>query len=126
APNLAQFSHRNIRPAARRLQAWSALAPRHRSLCAPPICYSNGVKMTLLTPLLNGGSVAFPANATKVDLSEWFGKLAPTWYSVGPTLHLAILDKAKSQPDVPNIHSLRFIASRRAAPPIHVHARPRG
>src|SRR5262245_35986752 len=120
-PNLVPFSHRNMLAAARRLQAWFDLVPQDRCLCASPICYSNGVKMTLLTPLLTGGSVAFPANATKVDLSEWLGDLAPTWYSVGPTLHLAILDKAKSQPDVRTMHSLRFIASGGAALPIDVH-----
>jgi acyl carrier protein len=105
--------------AAKRLQGWFDLTPQDRCLCASPICYSNGVKMTLLTPLLTGGSVAFPANATKVDLSEWLGELAPTWYSVGPTLHLAILDKAKSQPDV--MHSLRFVASGGATLPVDVH-----
>jgi oxalate---CoA ligase len=120
-PNLVPFSHRNMLAAAKRLQGWFDLAPQDRCLCASPICYSNGVKMTLLTPLLTGGSVAFPANASKVDLSEWFGELAPTWYSVGPTLHLAILDKAKSQPEVRDTHSLRFIASGGAALPIDVH-----
>jgi oxalate---CoA ligase len=120
-PNLVPFSHRNMLAAAKRLQGWFDLTPQDRCLCASPICYSNGVKMTLLTPLLTGGSVAFPANATKVDLSEWLSELAPTWYSVGPTLHLAILDKAKSQPDVRNMHSLRFIASGGAALPVDVH-----
>jgi acyl-CoA synthetase (AMP-forming)/AMP-acid ligase II/acyl carrier protein len=120
-PNLVPFSHRNMLAAAKRLQGWFELTPQDRCLCASPICYSNGVKMTLLTPLLTGGSVAFPANATKVDLSEWLGELAPTWYSVGPTLHLAILDKAKSEPEVRNMHSLRFIASGGAALPIDVH-----
>jgi acyl-CoA synthetase (AMP-forming)/AMP-acid ligase II len=120
-PNLVPFSHRNMLAAAKRLQGWFDLTPQDRCLCASPICYSNGVKMTLLTPLLTGGSVAFPANATKVELSEWLGDLAPTWYSVGPTLHLAILDKAKSQPDVRNTHSLRFIASGGAALPVDVH-----
>jgi acyl-CoA synthetase (AMP-forming)/AMP-acid ligase II/thioesterase domain-containing protein len=120
-PNLVPFSHRNMLAAAKRLQGWFDLVPQDRCLCASPICYSNGVKMTLLTPLLTGGSVAFPANASKVDLSEWLGELAPTWYSVGPTLHLAILDKAKSQPDVRSTHSLRFVASGGAALPIDVH-----
>jgi non-ribosomal peptide synthetase component F len=60
------------------------------------------------------GQRRFPPTP-KVDLSEWLGDLAPTWYSVGPTLHLAILDKAKSQPDARTKHSLRFIASAGAA-----------
>lgn len=120
-PNLVPFSHRNMLAAAKRLQGWFELTPRDRCLCASPICYSNGVKMTLLTPLLTGGSVAFPANASKVDLAEWLGDLAPSWYSVGPTLHLAILDKAQSQPDARTMHALRFVASGGAPLPMDVH-----
>jgi oxalate---CoA ligase len=120
-PNLVPFSHRNMLAAAKRLQGWFELMPQDRCLCASPICYSNGLKMTLLTPLLTGGSVAFPANAAKVELSEWLGELAPTWYSVGPTLHMAILDKAKSRPDVRSMHSLRFVASGGAPLPADVH-----
>jgi oxalate---CoA ligase len=119
-PNLVPFSHRNMLAAAKRLQGWFDLTPQDRCLCASPICYSNGVKMTLFTPLLTGGSVAFPANATKVEPSEWLDELAPTWYSVGPTLHLAILEKVRSQPKMRN-HSLRFVASGGAPLPLELH-----
>jgi oxalate---CoA ligase len=120
-PNLVPFSHRNMLAAAKRLQGWFELAPQDRCLCASPICYSNGVKMTLFTPLLTGGSVAFPANASKVDPSEWLGELKPTWYSVGPTLHLAILEKVQSNAEPKSMHSLRFIASGGAPLPMDVH-----
>jgi len=46
-----------------------------------------------------------------VELSEWFGTLRPTWYSAGPTLHLAVLEKAQLRPDARTMHSLRLISS---------------
>ena len=110
-PKLIPFSHRNMLAAADRLQAWFKLTPQDRCLCAGPVHYSHGLKVTVFTPLLTGGSVAFPKNASLVDISEWLGALKPTWYSAGPTLHLAMLQKAKSRPDARSMHSLRFIVS---------------
>jgi oxalate---CoA ligase len=114
-PNLVPFSHRNMLAAAARVQSWFALTPQDRCLSVSPIHYSHGITTTVLPPLLTGGSIALPANPSLVDLSEWFGTLAPTWYSAGPTLHLAVLEKARAWPDARSLHSLRFISSAGAA-----------
>jgi acyl-CoA synthetase (AMP-forming)/AMP-acid ligase II len=110
-PKVIPFSHRNMLAAADRLQAWFKLTPQDRCLCAGPVHYSHGLKVTVFTPLLTGGSVAFPKNASLLDISEWLGTLKPTWYSAGPTLHLAMLEKGKSTPGARSMHSLRFIVS---------------
>jgi acyl-CoA synthetase (AMP-forming)/AMP-acid ligase II len=52
--------------------------------------FSHGLTFTILAPLLSGGSVAFPASFTQVNLTEWFEELKPTWFSASPTTHLAI------------------------------------
>ena len=67
--------------------------------------------MTVFTPLLAGGTVAFPIDASKFDYSEWFGSLNPTWYSAGPTLHRLVLDQIKSKAAAKTNHSLRFVVS---------------
>ena len=46
-----------------------------------------------------------------IDPSEWFGDLKPTWYSAGPTLHLAVLEKMQERPDARSMHALRFVSS---------------
>ncbi len=120
-PNLVPFSHRNMLAAKERLQTWFALMPQDRCLSVTPVCYSHGLKVSVLAPLLTGGSVAFPASASKVDLSEWLGALRPTWYSATPTLHLAVLEKARSLPDARTMHSLRFVSSAAAPLPREVH-----
>jgi len=122
-PNLVPFSHRNMLAVTERLQTWFELTPQDRCLNVSPVYYSHALTTTVLPPLLTGGSVGFPANATNVDLSEWFSDLRPTWYSAGPTLHLSVLDKAQGRPDALTMHSLRFISSAGAPLARDVHER---
>ena len=110
-PHLVPFSHRNVLASAERVQKWFDLRPEDRCLSVSPIYYSHALTTTLLPPLLTGGGTAFPANAMTVDLAEWLGALRPTWYSCGPTVHLAVLDKARAQPGLRMLHSLRLISS---------------
>ncbi|WP_147023465.1 AMP-binding protein, partial [Microvirga aerophila] len=110
-PKLIPFSHANMLAAAARLKAWFDLTPLDRCLSVSPPYYSHGLKVTVFTPLLTGGSLVIPASAAAVDLPEWFDGLRPTWYSAGPTLHRAVLDQAKSTADVQAIHTLRFVVS---------------
>lgn len=110
-PKLIPFSHSNMLAAAVRLQAWFGLTPSDRCLSVSPPCYSHGLKVTVFTPLLTGGSIAVPSNSAVVALDEWLDVLRPTWYSASPTLHTAILDKARSLGNVQAAHSLRFVVS---------------
>jgi len=110
-PNLVPFSHRNMLAVTERLQTWFGLTPQDRCLTVSPVYYSHALTTTVLPPLLTGGSTAFPANATNVDPSEWFGDLKPTWYSAGPTLHLAVLEKLQERGDARRMHCLRFVSS---------------
>ena len=110
-PKLIPFSHRNMLSAAARLKAWFNLTPQDRCLSVSPPFYSHGLKVTVFTPLLTGGTVAFPSDASKFDYVEWFSRLKPTWFSAGPTLHRLILDHIQSRGDARTGHSLRFILS---------------
>jgi oxalate---CoA ligase len=110
-PKLIPFSHANMLAAAARMQSWFGLTAQDRCLSVSPPYYSHGLKVTVFTPLLTGGSIAVPANAAAVDLAEWFDMLRPTWYSAGPALHNAVLDKARSLADVQAMHTLRFVLS---------------
>jgi acyl-CoA synthetase (AMP-forming)/AMP-acid ligase II len=119
-PNLVPFSHRNVLAATERVQTWFQITPRDRCLNVSPVYYSHALTTTVIPPLLTGGSAAFPANPLNVDLFEWFGALRPTWYSAGPTLHLAVVEKARLRPDVRTGHCLRFISSAGAQIPKEV------
>jgi acyl-CoA synthetase (AMP-forming)/AMP-acid ligase II len=120
--NLVPFSHRNVLASAERVQAWFGLSPKDRCLNISPVYYSHALTTTIIPPLLTGGSVAFPRNPLNVDLSEWLVALRPTWYSAGPTVHLAVVEKALLQPDARSMHCLRLISSAGARLPQNVHA----
>jgi acyl-CoA synthetase (AMP-forming)/AMP-acid ligase II len=111
SPKLIPFSHANMLAAAARVQSWFDLTPADRCLSVSPMCYSHGLKVTVFTPLITGGSIAFSVSPSSLDVDEWLGALRPTWYSAGPTLHRFMLDKTKQRPDVRSIHSLRFVVS---------------
>ena len=81
---------------------------------------THGLKATVLTPLLTGGSIAVPADSAILALDEWFEVLRPTWYSASPTLHAAVLDKAISLEDAQAAHTLRFVVSGGAPLPTDV------
>jgi acyl-CoA synthetase (AMP-forming)/AMP-acid ligase II/thioesterase domain-containing protein len=110
-PKLIPFSHDNMLAAAARLQAWFQLKPEDRCLNASPVYYSHGLKVTVFTPLLTGGTIVFPTDPSRFDFSEWFSTLKPTWYSAGPTLHRLVFDHTGDRPDAKTAHALRFILS---------------
>lgn len=120
---LIPYSHHNMLAAAERLRVWYELTPLDRCLSVTPLPYAHALQLTVFTPLLTGGSVAFPLNSSKVDLSEWLGALMPTWYSAGPTLHLSILEQMESQAGAKSMHALRFIVSSGASLPQKVNER---
>lgn len=111
SPKLIPFSHGNMLAAAARVRSWFNLASADRCLSVSPLCYSHGLKVTVFTPLITGGSVAFPVSPSSLDVDEWLGALRPTWYSAGPTLHRFMFDKTKALTNVRSIHSLRFVVS---------------
>jgi oxalate---CoA ligase len=108
---LIPFTHRNMLTAASRLIAWYNLTPQDCCLSVSPLYYSHGIKVTMFTPLLSGGTVAFPVDSSRFDYLEWFRSLKPTWYSAGPTLHRLILDRIKYGPGTISDHCLRFVVS---------------
>jgi oxalate---CoA ligase len=119
-PKLIPFSHRNMLAAAARVQDWFKLSPQDRCLSVSPLFYSHGLKVTVFTPLLTGGTVVFPTDATKFDYAEWFLFLKPTWYSAGPTLHRLVFDGTNVRADARTGHSLRFVLSGGAPLPRNV------
>lgn len=110
-PKLIPTAHRNMLAAAARVQTWFDLTQQDRCLCVSPVFYAHGLHVMIFTPLLSGGSIAFPTDASKFDYAEWFDALRPTWYSASPTLHRMVFDQTKLRVDAKMRHSLRFILS---------------
>ena len=110
-PKLIPFSHQNLLATAARLQTWFNLTPRDRCLSVSPVHNFHCLKIAVFTPLLTGGSVAFPTDVTNFDYLEWFGAMRPTWYSTDPTQHRLVFEQTKIRTDIQATHSLRFVLS---------------
>ena len=108
-PKFIPVSHRIMLVSATRAQAWYNLTSKDCCLCVSPVFYGHGLKVTVFTPLLTGGSIAFVTDVSKFDYSEWFSILKPTWFSASPTLCRLIFDQTRARADAKLEHSLRFI-----------------
>jgi oxalate---CoA ligase len=120
-PKLVPVTHRNLLAMAMRLQGWFDLVPSDRVLCVMPLHYAQGLKNALFVPLILGSSLACPRRSSDTDFFSWLSEHKPTWYSAGPTLHRAVLDRARTLPDAEFSHSLRFIQSAAAPLPDAIH-----
>lgn len=121
ASKLIPYSLDNIVATAERVRGWYGLAPEDRCLSISPVYYCHGLILTVLGPLLSGGSVAFPKNPAQPDLQEWLVDLRPTWLSTAPAVHLALLERIKAERFSGPI-SLRFAVSGGATLPANLQA----
>lgn len=109
-PKLVPYTHKNILAAADRVRSWYELDESDRCLSITPWYYCHGLTLTVMAPLLSGGTVVFPKSSKTIDVIEYFQTLTPTWYSAAPTMHMAIVDTLNQMTN-PISNTLRFIVS---------------
>ena len=108
---LVALTHQNLLAMVGSLRGWFGLVPSDRALCGSPLYYAHGVTNVLIPTLTLGGSLACPPRLTGADYLAWFTELGATWYTAGPTMHRAVLDRARQWRGSGFRHSLRFIQS---------------
>lgn len=83
------------------------LGPDDRALCVLPICHINGLCVTMMGPLVSGGSTAMCA---KFSTSKFWGqveRMQANWFSVVPTI-ISHLLHADPEPSAQTKAALRF------------------
>jgi acyl-CoA synthetase (AMP-forming)/AMP-acid ligase II len=105
---LVPMTHRNIIATAQRFRIWFDLTENDRPLCALPLYYANGLKGSLMAPLLLGASVALPVPTPDSDIIDWFADLQPTWLDGGQAFLMDVLERARMRRGS-LWHNLRFI-----------------
>ena len=111
SPKLVPVTHENLLVTADKMRQWFNLSPEDRTAFVLPGYYGAAIKISLLAPLLLGGSVGFPATRRIQNLVEWVPKLCPTWLWGNPTFFQAVLDGLRSGAGTKLTHSLRFVVS---------------
>src|SRR6516164_6747422 len=111
SPKLVPVTHENLLVTVDKMRQWFNLSPEDRTAFVLPGYYGAAIKISLLAPLLLGGSVGFPATRRIQNLVEWVPKLCPTWLWGNPTFFQAVLDGLRSGAGTKLTHSLRFVVS---------------
>src|SRR5262249_8534464 len=108
---LVPVTHENLLVTADKMRQWFNLSSDDRTAFVLPGYYGAAIKISLLAPLLLGGSVGLPTARHVQDLVGWIPNLCPTWLWGNPTFFQAVLDRLRSRAGIKLTHSLRFVVS---------------
>jgi oxalate---CoA ligase len=119
-PKIVPLTHRNLCASARAVSATLALGPGDRALNIMPLFHIHGLVAGVLAPLSAGGAVWCSPGFNALRFFGWMSEARPTWYTAVPTMHQAILMRARQHLEIIRAHPLRFIRSSSAALPPQV------
>lgn len=117
-PKGVVLTHGNLLVNARYVSIAHHLTGDDKALCVLPLFHINGFVVTLLAPLLSGGSVIMPQRFHADKFWEWVHDYQATWFSAVPTIFSIMLSHQEPPRDYPV--SLRFARSASASLPVAV------
>src|SRR5207237_5515003 len=86
APKGVVLEQANLLADAQAIAAWHRFGPDDRAMCVLPIHHVNGTVVTLVTPLLSGGSVVLMRRFRAQTFWQTLAEEGCTWVSVVPTV----------------------------------------
>jgi acyl-CoA synthetase (AMP-forming)/AMP-acid ligase II len=116
-PKIVPLTHSNLCCSARHVRDTLALTQSDRCLNVMPLFHIHGLIAALLASLAAGGSVVCTPGFNAPTFFDWLESFEPTWYTAVPTMHQAILARAKTCQESVRKQGLRFIRSCSAALP---------
>jgi acyl-CoA synthetase (AMP-forming)/AMP-acid ligase II/acyl carrier protein len=116
-PKMVPLSHGNLTASAGHIVESLALAHEDRCLSVMPLFHIHGLVAGVLSPLAAGGLVFCVPGFNTSEFFYWMAEAKPTWYTAVPTMHQAILARARENPRTCERVRLRFIRSSSAALP---------
>jgi acyl-CoA synthetase (AMP-forming)/AMP-acid ligase II len=117
-PKGVVLTHGNLLVNAQYVSTAHHLTCDDKALCVLPLFHINGFVVTLLTPLLSGGSVIMPQRFQAEHFWQWVHDFQVTWFSAVPTIFSILLSHQEPPRDFPV--SLRFARSASSPLPVAV------
>ena len=117
-PKRVPLTHANLTTSLRNVAATYDLSPDDVSLCIMPLFHVHGLVASTLATFQSGGTVVVPPKFNPLNFWPVVKEHGVTWYSAVPSMHQALVSRAKSRGDgdpVAGADSLRFIRSCSAA-----------
>ncbi len=116
-PKLVALTHRNLWTSAEHIVRSLALTSEDRCLNVMPLFHIHGLVAALLSSLLAGGSVVCAPGFQAPMFFDWMEEFQPTWYTAVPTMHQAVLLRARQPGWFRERGRLRFVRSSSAPLP---------
>ena len=121
-PKMVPLSQANLAASARNIADTLLLVPGDRCLNIMPLFHIHGLMAPVLASLAAGGEVVCSPGFDALRFFSWLAEAKPTWYSAVPTMHQAILARARRNEEAVRGNRLRFIRSSSASLPTTVMA----
>ena len=119
-PKIVPLSHRNVCASAANIQDTLQLVQQDVCLNIMPLFHIHGLMAAVLATLGKGASVWCSPGFDALRFFSWLDQAKPTWYTAVPTMHQAILARAKRNREIVEKSGLRFIRSSSSALPPQV------
>lgn len=119
-PKIVPLSQANVCATARNIQQTLHLKPGDVCLNVMPLFHIHGLMAAVLATLGRGASVFAAPGFDALRFFGWLEKANPTWYTAVPTMHQAILTRARRNQDIIDKTRLRFIRSSSSSLPPQV------
>jgi len=114
-PKRVALRHGQLRASVRNVADALQLTSMDRGLHIMPLFHVHGLVAGLLAPLHAGGYVYCTPGLDMSQFPDWLADARPTWLTAVPTMHQAIAEWARRNPDEARRAHLRFIRSCSAA-----------
>ncbi len=119
-PKIVPLTARNITASAANIAATLSLSPADRCLNVMPLFHIHGLIAAVLSSVHAGAAITCAPGFDALKFFGWMRDVRPTWYTAVPTMHQAILTRAKRNADVIADVPLRFVRSSSASLPVPV------
>jgi acyl-CoA synthetase (AMP-forming)/AMP-acid ligase II len=119
-PKIVPLSHANVCTTAGNIQETLKLQSGDVCLNVMPLFHIHGLMAAVLATLGKGASVFAAPGFDALRFFGWLDLAKPSWYTAVPTMHQAILTRAKRNQDIVDRATLRFIRSSSSSLPPQV------
>ena len=115
------LSHKNMIAGGQYTTMAHELTTQDRALCVLPLYHINGEVVTIVAPLVSGGSLVVPHKFSASNFWQLISKYHCTWFSVVPTIISYLCCSEKYDETELNLEQLRFGRSASSALPPSLH-----
>jgi len=119
-PKIVPLSVGNLCASAANIRTTLQFTPRDIGLNIMPLFHIHGLIAGVLAPISAGSQVFCTPGFNALKFFAWMDEARPTWYTAVPTMHQAIVQRAKGNAETIARNPLRFLRSSSSSMPTQV------